>query len=97
MAMEFSVDRLLDDLIDDMEQASCHLDDLFSKGYDRLFELVGTKLVCIESGDVYCVRELSVDYLHHLPGVGYLYGIRHWDLNVKGIFVYYSTSTITLT
>lgn len=94
--MEFSVNRLLDDLMDTMTQFSCHIDDLFIMGYDQHFELVGNKLMCTASGAIFYARELAVDYLHHVRGIGYVYGIRHGDTNLKGIFVYYTANTITL-
>lgn len=95
--MEFSVNKLLDELTDDMKQITCHIDDLFVMGYDQHFELAGNKLMCIASGDTSYACDLAVDYLHHVPCVGYVYGIRHRSTNVKGIFVYYTVNTITLT
>jgi hypothetical protein len=94
--MQFTKNKLLDHIVCDMTRAAGLIDDLFAMGYSGRFELVGNKLMDLASGDVFYPHELTVDYLHHVPGIGYVYGIRYDDMNIKGIFVYYTVDTITL-
>ena len=94
--MEFKVNKILDGVIAELTQINLQIDELFAMGYDQRFELVGNKLMCTATGDIFYARELAVDYLHHVHGVGYMYGVRHRDTDIKGIFVYYTTHTITL-
>ena len=94
--MNFIVNKLLHDLLDDLTPISSFIDELEFLGYDERFELLGNKLMAKVSGGIFYPNELSVDHLYHMDGIGYVYGLRHRDTQVKGIFVLYSVNSTIL-
>lgn len=94
--MDFMINKLLDNLIDDMRPVNANINELLSRGYDHRFELAGNKLMCMPSRTIFYSMELSVDYLYRIPDIGYLYGICHRETNLKGIFMLYLADSITL-
>lgn len=89
-------ERILTDVVDDLIPITRRIDVLFDLGYAHRFELLGSTLLCEDLNDVFPIRDLMVDYIHHVPGIGYVYGIRHRDQNIKGIFACYTDKIITI-
>jgi hypothetical protein len=74
-----STDRLLDTIVDDMAYAAAIVDDLHQRGYDSNFELIGNKLVCLQSQQHYSPRDFWVDEIYRFD---------HDNIGLRGYFVY---------
>jgi len=74
-----STDRLLDTIVDDMAYAAAIVDDLHERGYDNNFELVGNRLLCLQSQEHYAPRDFWVDEIYRFD---------HDSIGLRGYFVY---------
>jgi len=90
------VEKMLNEIISDMAYASCTVKWLSTLGYKQNFELVGDKLMCVQNKKFFGLNELRVDHLQKVNGLGYIYGLRHDNLCIKGIFVLYTDSDVII-
>lgn len=76
----------------DVQRVAETIDKLHAKGYDCIFELIGEKLHCLQTGDFYLPRDLRVDEIFRVEKevLGYdelyIYALSEPFDNIKGIF-----------
>ncbi|MBL0745614.1 hypothetical protein [Chryseolinea lacunae] len=76
----------------DVQCVAKTIDQLHAQGYDSIFELIGEKLRCLQTGDYYLPRDLRVDEIFRVEkGVlgydeFYIYALSEPFANLKGIF-----------
>lgn len=74
-----STDKLLNTIVDDMAYAAAIVDDLHERGYDNNFELMGNRLICLQSQECYAPRDFWVDEIYRFD---------HDRIGLRGYFVY---------
>ena len=91
-----TVEKMLNVIVRDMTYASCTVKWLSTLGYRQNFELVGDRLMCVQNKKFFKPSELTVDHLLKIDGLCYIYGLRHDNLCIKGIFVVYTDKDIII-
>ena len=87
-----STDQLLDTIVQEMAFAANIIDGLHKRGYNHNFELIGNKLMCVESRQCFRPRDFWVDeiYQFNQEKVGlkgyFVYALREPSNDMMGIF-----------